>query len=237
VAVGQRWLLIIVRDARLQVKPPSRNFQMPFKVLIADPHEVIRVGLRAILKNEEFQIVGEAATGKEALKLVARQQPDLVVLAVRMQDGDGLECLARIKLENLEIPVVMFSDKENPTYSARALALGASGFLSTRAAASDIVEALKSAAIGESIWSKDALRRISGALAPMPRATEFDIPLTKREQEVLKQLALGLTNKEIGKALGISYETVKEHVQHILRKLDVSDRTQAAVWTVRMNLA
>jgi DNA-binding NarL/FixJ family response regulator len=147
-----------------------------------------------------------------------------------MPDGDGLECLARIKLENRDLPVVMFSEHENLTYRARALALEASGYLSKRAPASEIAEALKSAAIGGSMWSKEELRRVSGALRPMHRTTKCDIPLTKREQEVSNWL--GLTNKEIGKALGISYETVKEHVPHILWKLGVSYPTQAAVWTV-----
>jgi len=209
---------------------------MPFKLLIADHHEVIRFGLREILKGDDFHIIGEADNGKEALKLVVKERPDIVVLSVRIPNGGGLECLARIKLAAPALPVVMFSGEENPTYMARALALGASGYLSKSAGASEIVEALKAVAKGESIWSKEELRRVSGALSPMQGAKEIAIPLTKREQEVLKQLALGLTNKEIGKALGISYETVKEHVQHILKKLGVSDRTQAAVWTVRNKL-
>jgi DNA-binding NarL/FixJ family response regulator len=80
------------------------------------------------------------------------------------------------------------------------------------------------------------LRRVTGALAAPRNGSDHDVPLTKRESEVLKQLAFGLTNKEIAQSLGISYETVKEHVQHILRKVGVSDRTQAAVWAVRKNL-
>src|SRR4051812_28731860 len=111
---------------------------MPVKLLVADHHEVLRIGLTAILKDEEFRIVGEAANGKEALKLVARQQPDIVVLAVHMPEGDGLECLARIKLKNRELPVVMFSGDENPTYRARAWALGASGYLTKSAGATEI---------------------------------------------------------------------------------------------------
>jgi DNA-binding NarL/FixJ family response regulator len=96
--------------------------------------------------------------------------------------------------------------------------------------------AVTKAGAGESLWSKEELRRASGLLAP-PSDQSSEIPLTKREREVLKQVARGLTNKEIGQTLGISYETVKEHVQHVLRKLGVSDRTQAAVWAVRKNLA
>ena len=100
---------------------------------------------------------------------------------------------------------------------------------------SEIVAAVKTAAKGESIWSQEQLRRLTGGLISH-RGAAIDTPLTKRESEVMKQIALGLSNKEIALALGISYETVKEHVQHTLRKLGVSDRTQAAVWAVRNKL-
>jgi DNA-binding NarL/FixJ family response regulator len=100
----------------------------------------------------------------------------------------------------------------------------------------EFVEGIRQAAAGETIWSREELRRVTGALAAPRSNNESEVPLTKRENEVLKQLAFGLTNKEIAQSLGISYETVKEHVQHILRKIGVSDRTQAAVWAVRKNL-
>ena len=91
-------------------------------------------------------------------------------------------------------------------------------------------------AAGKNIWTRDELRRVTGALATPRVAADIEVPLTQRENEVLRQLALGLTNKEIADALTISYETVKEHVQHILRKIGVTDRTQAAVWAVRKEL-
>ena len=100
----------------------------------------------------------------------------------------------------------------------------------------ELIDAIQAAASGEAIWSRDELRRVTGALAAPRNGSNVEVPLTKRESEVLKQLAFGLTNKEIAQSLGISYETVKEHVQHILRKIGVSDRTQAAVWAVRNNL-
>jgi DNA-binding NarL/FixJ family response regulator len=130
----------------------------------------------------------------------------------------------------------MFSSYDNPTYIARAVALGAAGYLVKNASREEIIAGIRRAANGESLWSREGLRRISGALATPRAPAELDAPLTKRESEVLKQLALGLSNKEIAQALDISYETVKEHVQHILRKLAVADRTQAAVWAVRKGL-
>jgi DNA-binding NarL/FixJ family response regulator len=209
---------------------------MSIEVLIADDHEVVRAGLRSLLEGSGIQVVAEASSGNSALKLAAKHRPDLVLLDVRMPDGDGLNCLARIKLDMPDTPVVMFSTFDNPTYVARAVALGASGYLPKSATRAEIIDAIRAAASGETIWSRQELHRVSGALATSRTGAESEVPLTKRESEVLKQLAFGLTNKEIAQALGISYETVKEHVQHILRKIGVSDRTQAAVWAVRQDL-
>jgi DNA-binding NarL/FixJ family response regulator len=117
------------------------------------------------------------------------------------------------------------------------VALGASGYLLKSAPRDQLLQAIRSAAAGETTWTREELRRVTGALATPRMAADVEVPLTQRESEVLRQLALGLTNKEIALALRISYETVKEHVQHILRKIGVTDRTQAAVWAVRKSLA
>ena len=208
---------------------------MAINLVIADDHEVVRVGLKTLLSGTDIHIIAEASDGNAAFKLANKHRPDLVLLDVRMPDGDGLSCLARIKLDLANVPVVMFSAFDNPTYIARAVALGAAGYILKSAKREEIISAIRAAATGETIWSREELRRVIGALAA-PRKGDGDVPLTKRESEVLKQLAFGLTNKEIAQSLGISYETVKEHVQHILRKVGVSDRTQAAVWAVRKNL-
>jgi DNA-binding NarL/FixJ family response regulator len=99
-----------------------------------------------------------------------------------------------------------------------------------------LVDAVVKAAAGDNTWTRDNLRRVTGALATPRLNIDSEVPLTRRESEVLKLLASGATNKEIARGLNISYETVKEHVQHILRKIGVSDRTQAAVWAVRKGL-
>ena len=153
-----------------------------------------------------------------------------------MEGGDGLNTLGRIKLDHPDLPILLFSGYDNPTYVARAVALGACGYILKTAPVSRLIEALNLAFDGQQSWTREELRRVTGALATPRMNQDIDVPLTQRESEVLRQMALGLTNKEIAKMLGISYETVKEHVQHILRKLGVSDRTQAAVWAVRKNL-
>lgn len=209
---------------------------MAISLVIVDDHEVVRAGIKSLLQGTDIRIVAEADNGAAGLKLANKHKPDLVLLDVRMPDMDGLNCLARIKLDHPNVPVVMFSGYDNPTYVARSVALGAAGYISKSASKKEIIDAIHAAAKGETIWTREELRRVTGALATPRVGAEVEVPLTKRENEVLKQLAFGLTNKEIAQALGISYETVKEHVQHILRKIGVSDRTQAAVWAVRKEL-
>ena len=206
------------------------------RLLIADDHEVVRSGLKTIVAGTEIEIVAEVGTGEEAVKFAMEGDPDVVLLDIRMPKGDGLTALGRIKLEKPDMPVLMLSTFDNPTYIARSVALGASGYLLKGCTRDALLNAIRTAAAGESAWTRDELRRVTGALATPRLAADIEVPLTQRESEVLRQLAYGLTNKEIAQALHISYETVKEHVQHILRKIGVSDRTQAAVWAVRKQL-
>lgn len=206
------------------------------RILVADDHEVVRCGLRSLLADTDVEIIAEVSTGEEAVKYTLEHDMDVVLLDIRMPNGDGLTALGRIKLDKPEMPVLMLSTFDNPTYIARSVALGASGYLLKGASREDLVKAIHTAAAGESAWTRDELRRVTGALATPRLAADVEVPLTQRESEVLRQLAYGLTNKEIAQALHISYETVKEHVQHILRKIGVSDRTQAAVWAVRKEL-
>src|SRR5262245_8970753 len=212
---------------------------MSIRLLIADDHEVVRAGLKSLLADaRDIQVVAEAPSGEAAVRLAHRHRPQVVVLDVRMVGGDGLTALAQLRDELPDIAVVMFSSYDNPTYIARAVALGAVGYLIKSATKDEIMDAVRQAAAGETLWSREGLRRASqAASAPKTHVVEPEASLTKRENEVLKQLALGLSNKEIAQALDISYETVKEHVQHILRKLGVADRTQAAVWAVRKGMA
>jgi len=203
---------------------------------IADDHEVVRTGLRSLLAGSEINVVAEFATGADIVKYTLENDPDVVLLDIRMPDGDGLTSLGRIKLDKPDMPIMMLSTFDNPTYIARAVALGASGYLLKGCTREKLIDSIRIAASGESAWTRDELRRVTGALATPRLTADVEVPLTQRESEVLRQLAYGLTNKEIAQALHISYETVKEHVQHILRKIGVSDRTQAAVWAVRKEL-
>ncbi len=209
---------------------------MSIRILIADDHEVVRSGLKSLVAGTDIKVVAEVSTGEDAVRSVDENEFDVVLLDIRMDNGDGLTALGRIKLDHPDLPILMLSTYDNPTYVARAVALGASGYLLKGSSRDRLIEAIQTAAKGESAWAREELRRVTGALSTPRLAADIEVPLTKRESEVLQQLAFGLTNKEIAKALGISYETVKEHVQHILRKVGVADRTQAAVWAVRKGL-
>ncbi|MEM1224398.1 MAG: response regulator transcription factor [Planctomycetota bacterium] len=209
---------------------------MSKRLMLVDDHAIARMGIRAALQETDIEVVFEADKASDALGAVDKINPDVVLLDIRMEGGDGLNTLGRLKLDHADLPVMLFSAYDNPTYIARAVALGASGYVLKSAPVERLIEALNLAFDGQQSWTREELRRVTGALATPRMNQDIDVPLTQRESEVLRQMALGLTNKEIAKMLGISYETVKEHVQHILRKLGVSDRTQAAVWAVRKNL-
>jgi DNA-binding NarL/FixJ family response regulator len=206
------------------------------RLLVADDHEVVRSGLKSMFAGTEIKIVGEVSTGAGVVKFALENEVDVVLMDIRMPDGDGLTALGRIKLDKPNLPILILSTFDNPTYIARAVALGACGYLLKGCTRDQLLTAIRTSATGENTWTREELRRVTGALATPRLAADVEVPLTQRESEVLKQLACGLTNKEIANALHISYETVKEHVQHILRKIGVSDRTQAAVWAVRKEL-
>jgi DNA-binding NarL/FixJ family response regulator len=203
---------------------------------VAEDHEIVRKGLKSLLADTNINIVAEVTTGKAAVKYALEHEVDVVLMDIRMPDGDGLTALGRIKLDKPDLPIVILSTFDNPTYIARAVALGAAAFLLKGCTREQLVRAIELSAAGENVWTRDELRRVSGALATPRLTADVEVSLTQRESEVLRQMAYGLTNKDIAQTLHISYETVKEHVQHILRKIGLTDRTQAAVWAVRKDL-
>ena len=209
---------------------------MSIKILVCDDHQVIRTGLASLFAGTEIEIVGEADNGKEALKQAQKIKPDVILLDIRMPDGDGLATLEKLRAKSPESKVVMLSTYDNPTYIARAVALGASDYVLKGSSRDDIVATIVAAAKGESPSRTGELKKIAATMKVRQVVDDDDVPLTQRETQVLRHVALGLSNREIGRSLEISVETVKEHVQNILRKIAVSDRTQAAVWAVRKGL-
>jgi DNA-binding NarL/FixJ family response regulator len=209
---------------------------MGINVLAVDDHDVVLAGLGTLFGGTEISLGSTAKSSAEALEKLRHKRPDVVLMDIRMPGVDGLSTLARIKTDHPDLPVVMYTAYDNQTYLARALALGAAGYVRKSDAGEKLVDSIRKAATGGLAWTPQELQDTKGPL-PLPNVVNgLEIALTQRESEVLHQMANGLTNKEIAKMLKISYETVKEHVQHILRKIGVKDRTQAAVWAVRNEL-
>jgi len=209
---------------------------MSVKLLIADDHEVVRTGLASLLADSDIKIVGHADNGAEAVKMAVKHKPDVVLLDIRMPDSDGLEALEKIHEQLPNTRVVILSTYDNPTYVARAVALGASDYVLKGANRQQLIATITAAAADQSPAPGGELARVAGAMGKTVNGDHNDVPLTNRETQVLRHVALGLSNKEIAHSLSISIETVKEHVQNILRKIAVTDRTKAAVWAVRKGL-
>jgi len=206
---------------------------MPVRILIADDEELIRLGVRSLLAGTDLEIVASVGTGAEVLAKTAEVSPDLVLLDVRMPAGDGLDVLTRLREDFPKVAVVLFSCYRNPTYLARAWALGAKGYLSKEIGREQLVDALRTAATGQSLWTTTDDYLVWGSRRELPT---LPVTLTAREIDVLRNLALGLSNKEIALSLDITLETVKEYVHKVLEKLHVNGRTEAAVWALRQGL-
>jgi DNA-binding NarL/FixJ family response regulator len=184
-------------------------------------------------------IVGEATTGREALALCRRLQPDLVLMDVRMPELDGLAATRAIKDECPQVSVVIVTMHENPDYLFEALRAGAAGYVLKDATQREVVGAVRQVLRGESLLSAEVATRLLRRLAQETAPTHGPaiVPLTPRELDVLRLLVQGMTNREIAAKLVVSVGTVKVHVERILSKLGVSDRTQAAVRAVTLGLA
>jgi DNA-binding NarL/FixJ family response regulator len=138
---------------------------MSISLVVCDDHQVVRLGLRNILASGGIEVVGEATNGEQLVTMLANKLPDVVLLDVRMPGGDGLHYLGRIKINHPTLPVLLFSTYDNPTYVARAVALGASGYVLKSESSEKLIAAIKGALRGELAWTREELRRVTGALA------------------------------------------------------------------------
>ncbi|MGA2253335.1 MAG: response regulator transcription factor [Thermoguttaceae bacterium] len=205
------------------------------RLLLADDHEMVRSGVKALLAGTEIEVVAEAATGQGAIKLALEKKVDLMLLDVCMPDGDGLTALDRIKLDKPDLPVLLFSAFDNYASIVRAIGLGASGCLLKGCTRKEFLKAIRAVAAGKTIWSRGRLIRAGRSLRTPPVGT-LEASLSERESEVLWQIVHGMNNEQLAKAMNISCQTVKQHVKHILQKIGVADRAQAAVWAIRNGL-
>lgn len=206
---------------------------MTIRILVADDHTVVRQGLRMFLGlDPEFEIVGEAGDGAEALALARQSRPDVVLMDLLMPVMDGIEATGIIRRELPDTEIIALTSVLEDASVVGAVRAGAIGYLLKDAQADELCRAIRAAAAGQVQLSPKAAERLMREV----RAPERPEVLTQRETEVLRLLAQGQANKEIGRTLNISEKTVKTHVSSILAKLGVPSRTQAALYAARIGL-
>ncbi len=233
----------------MEAEPPLKEGRESARVVVVDDYDFARAAFRNILSDEhDIELVGEAANGREAIAVCAQLRPDLVLMDVRMPEMDGLAATRAIKQRHPNTSVLMVTMHENPDYLYEALKAGAAGYVLKGASQDELIGAIRRVLAGESALDQELaarlLRRLVGEVnergnlmrEAVERRGELAEPLTPRELEVLELIVRGQTNRQIAETLVLSPRTVKVHVQHIIAKLPVSDRTQAAAFAVEMGL-
>ncbi len=208
------------------------------EVLLADDHTILREGIRVLLGREpDMRIVGEADDGIQAVEMAGKLRPDVVVMDISMARMGGLDATREIIQTYPKVRVVILTMHDNEEYLVEALKAGASGYVLKEAAATDLAEAIRSAARGDVyLYPPVARKLVRDYVKRVSNPKTVGETLTTREREVLKLVAEGYTNKEIAALLGISVKTVENHRGNIMRKLDLHDRTELARYAVRIGL-
>jgi DNA-binding NarL/FixJ family response regulator len=205
---------------------------MTIRVLVADDQSMVRAGFRMLLSEEQdIDVVAEASNGREAVDKAARFNPTVVLMDIRMPELDGLEAARRILAADNAARILILTTFDLDEYIYEALRAGASGFVLKDDPPEQLIAAIRTVAAGDALLSPAITRRVIKQFVRIPRPDppkEFD-ELTAREQEILRLVAGGMSNAEIGRELYISDTTVKTHVTHILQKLNLRDRVQAVV--------
>lgn len=208
--------------------------ESPQNVLIVDDHPLFRKGLTQLLQNVAmFRLVGEASSGKEGIDRAKALKPDLMLLDLNMKDMSGLEVLKAVKALDLDTRVVMITVSDQAEDLVTALREGADGYLLKDMEPEEMVASIRATAAGRVIVSDSLTHLLAAALREdkRPKSAE-EAQLTEQESRILERIAGGLSNKQIGKELDIAEGTVKVHVKHLLRKLGLRSRVEAAVWAV-----
>jgi len=215
------------------------------RLILADDHHLLRRGFKSLLSGEpDLEVVGEASTGLEAIEMCRRLGPDLILMDVRMPEMDGITATRRIKQDQPDVSVLVVTIHENPDYLLEALDAGAAGYVLKDAPADRLISAVHRTLNGESPLNQELatllLRRLADEKQHGPAPVDHEpsiAALTPRETEVLTLLTTGQTNQQIAQSLNISRGTAKVHVERIIRKLEVSDRTQAAVRAIELGFS
>jgi two-component system, NarL family, response regulator LiaR len=207
----------------------------PIRVLIADDHAVVREGLRTFFSlQDDIEVVGDAADGEQAVAMAERLEPDVVVMDLVMPKLDGIGAMRELRRRAPGTRVVILTSFIDDERLLPALRAGAAGYLLKNIEPQELARAVRAADAGEAIIDPTVAARLVEALIEEEQVPRFE--LTAREQQVLDLIASGYANKRIAHELGVAEKTVKSHVSHLLAKLGVSDRTQAALYAARLGL-
>ena len=210
----------------------------PIRVLVVDDHLVVRAGIRTLLAPEpDIELVGEACDGAEAVAEAARLQPDVILMDLVMPQMDGIVAIEQILASQPAARILVLTSFEADDKIFPAIRAGALGYTLKDFGPADLVHAIQRVHLGESSLHPAIARKVLQELAHPPQRPPTAEPLTEREVEVLRLIAYGESNLEIAEALGISEATVSKHVSHILSKLHLASRTQAALYALREGLA
>jgi DNA-binding NarL/FixJ family response regulator len=205
---------------------------MSVRVLIADDHQAVRVGLSTVLNGSNLEVMAQAVNYDEAVRFAIALHPDLALIDLRMPGGNGWDAIRDIKTHCPAVLIIVFTASESVPAMVRAYEAGADGYVSKGAGAGQLLKTVGRAVGGKRAWSRRQLQQIGTAKR---RTYGFDdyLGLTKREAEVLAAVSRGLTNEEVSEELGLALDTVKQHMKRLIAKLAVADRTQAALWALR----
>ena len=210
---------------------------MAAKIIIADDHSMVREGLKQLLELDgDVEVIAEANNGIECIDLLERLSPQVLLLDINMPKMNGLEVLEKVKEKNIDVKIIILTVHNEIEYLLKAVNIGIDGYMLKDSDSAELKKAIFHVIDGESYIQPSLIPMLNSKMIERDvDQTKID-SLTRRELEVLKLLSVGLYNKEIGKNLGISERTVKNHISNIFKKINVMDRTQAAVFALRNNL-
>lgn len=210
---------------------------MAITVMITDDHSMIREGLKNLLELDgDIKVIAEAENGVECLKQLNQYSPDILLLDINMPKMNGLEVLQNIKERHLKVKVLVLTVHNEVEYLMKAIDIGVEGYILKDSESDELKKAINAVYSGETYIQPNLIPRLNAKMIEKNKYVDKIECLTNRELEVLKLLSVGMFNKEIAEDLSISERTVKNHVSNIFKKLEVTDRTQAAVFAIRNNL-
>jgi len=210
---------------------------MSVKVMMADDHSLMREGIKQLLEFDgQIEVVGEVGDGEECLLRLPVIKPEILLLDINMPKKNGIEVLQEIKKRNIPVKVIILTVHNEIDYLLRAVDIGVNGYILKNAESAELKKAIMAVANGESYIQPNLIPSLNSRLLSRDSDKEKIESLTKRELEVLIQLSNGMFNKEIATTLNISERTVKNHISNIFKKIEVNDRTQAAVFAIKNDL-